>query len=85
MPKLFKGKGCAQCHGTGYSGRGALHELFEPSGEWLRQLTREVSYARLRADAVQAGWVPLRAEGLAQVAEGLTTLEEILLVTPKGE
>jgi type IV pilus assembly protein PilB len=82
MPKLFKGTGCAQCHQTGYSGRSALHEIFEPSGEVIRKLAQDVSCASMRAEAIRAGMVTLRAEGLAKVAEGLTTLEEILLVTP---
>jgi|GEM_PF-3298386 len=82
MPKLFKGKGCAQCHLTGYQGRSALHEIFEPSGELIHKLAQDISCASLRAEAIRAGMVTLRAEGLAKVAEGLTTLEEILLVTP---
>ena len=42
MPKLFRGKGCPKCHGTGYHGRTAFHELFEPSGEMIHKLCRVV-------------------------------------------
>jgi len=74
MPKLFKGKGCEKCHRTGYSCRGAIYELFEPSNEIIRKLTKDASDTELRAEAV-------RADGLAEVAEGITTLEEILRIT----
>lgn len=81
LPKLFKGKGCEQCHGTGYRGRAAVHELFEPSGEFIHKLARGASSADLQAEAVRAGLVTLRAEGLAKVAAGITTLEEVLRIT----
>lgn len=80
-PKLFQGKGCEQCHGTGYRGRGVFHEMFEPNSEWISQLEKNVPDDQLQAAAVKAGLVPLRAEGLAKVAEGVTTLEEILAST----
>lgn len=78
MPKLFKGKGCEKCYGSGYRGRGAIHELFEPSDEIIRKLTRDASGAELHAEAVRVGLVTLRAESLAKVAEGVTTLDEIM-------
>jgi len=85
LPNLFHGKGCAQCNETGYCGRGALHELFEPSSEFIRKLTREGSSVDLQTEAKRVGLVTLRAEGLAKVAAGVTTVEEILRITPNRE
>ena len=85
LPKLFHGKGCKQCNETGYCGRDALHELFEPSSEFIRKLTREGSSVDLQAEAKRAGLVTLRAEGLIKVAAGVTTVEEILRITPNRE
>jgi len=85
LPKLFHGKGCEQCHQTGFYGRGALHELFEPSSEFIRKLTREGSSIDLQAEAKRVGLVTLRTEGLTKVAAGITTLEEIQRITSNRE
>jgi len=85
LPKLYKGKGCDQCHGTGYRGREAIHELFEPSGEFIHKLAGAASVADLQAEAGRGGLVTLRAEGLAKVAAGITTLEEILPITASSK
>ena len=81
LPKLFHSKGCDQCHRTGYRGRGAFHELFEPSSEFIARLTKGATSAELQAEAERNGLVTLRAAGLAQAAAGVTTLEEILAIT----
>jgi type II secretory ATPase GspE/PulE/Tfp pilus assembly ATPase PilB-like protein len=84
LPKLQAGKGCEKCNGTGYSGRLAIFELFEPTGGILRKLTMDGStLAEVQAEAEKAGLKTLRQEGLALVAEGVTTLDEILRVIPK--
>jgi general secretion pathway protein E len=41
--------------------------------------------ARLRRQAVSEGMQPLRVAGLAKVAQGVTTLEEVLRCTPRWE
>lgn len=84
-PKLYAGKGCAKCNGTGYSGRQAIFEFFEPTGGILRKLTLDGStLAEVQAEAEAGGLKTLRQEGLDLVAEGVTTLDEILRVTPNA-
>jgi general secretion pathway protein E len=41
--------------------------------------------SRLRREAAQAGLRPLRLAGLSKVADGVTTLEEVLRCTPRWE
>ncbi|HYD69057.1 GspE/PulE family protein [Azospirillum sp.] len=73
--------GCERCGGTGYAGRMGLYELLVMD-EPLRALTMQRAGADvLEAQAVAAGMVTLHADGLAKVAQGLTTLEEVRRVT----
>ena len=78
---LYRGAGCPDCRGTGYRGRVGLFELV-PLTEELRQLViegaSEAEFARVTA---QRGLPTLRDECLALVAEGLTTLEEVVRLT----
>lgn len=76
QPVYAKG-GCDECHGTGYSGRVALMELCEVSGE-LRDLIEEgAPMSAMRAVAFKGGFLSLYQEGLLQVAAGQTTMDEI--------
>lgn len=73
------GAGCEHCAGTGYRGRVGVYELLTVS-EGLRELlvAPSPSHDAIRRLAVAQGLRPLRAEGARLVAEGVTTLPEIL-------
>lgn len=76
-----KGKGCATCGGTGYKGRIALYEVM-PFTEGLREMVLNgASAAELKKQSVKDGMKSLRMSGITKVAEGVTTIEEILRVT----
>lgn len=77
----MKGRGCTQCHMTGYKGRMALFETL-PILERLHDtiLTR-ASTSELRACARQEGCRTLRQAGLVAVQQGQTTVSEILTET----
>jgi type II secretory ATPase GspE/PulE/Tfp pilus assembly ATPase PilB-like protein len=78
--KIYKGKGCKICHNTGFFGRVGLFEVLEVSDK-IRQLIIEKADASLvRKQAILEGMVPMLDDGLAKVAEGTTTLEEVLRV-----
>lgn len=79
VPK--KGTGCANCSMTGYRGRVALYEVM-PISEEIRDLVlaNENTIAIKRA-AIRNGVKTLRQSGLTKVAEGVTTIEEVLRVT----
>ena len=79
--RLFRGKGCEECRGTGYRGRMGIYELF-PITEDARSLVLRRAAARdIRQHAIVAGMVTLRMDGWRRAREGLTTVEEILRVT----
>jgi general secretion pathway protein E len=66
---------------TGYRGRTGIYELLTVD-ETLRKLIHDAASEREIADAaVATGMVPLREDGLRWVAEGVTSMEEVLRVT----
>jgi type IV pilus assembly protein PilB len=74
---LFRGRGCAQCHGTGYSGRVGVHEMLEVS-EGLRDLILErAPPSRMQAELKRVGFRAMRHDGLKKALLGWTTLEEV--------
>ena len=79
--EVFKGSGCATCGGTGYKGRIALYEVM-PFTEPIKELVLNgASSAEIKRAAVREGMKTLRMSGVTKVAEGVTTIEEILRVT----
>ncbi|MEE9543175.1 MAG: type IV-A pilus assembly ATPase PilB [Thermodesulfobacteriota bacterium] len=79
--KCYKGKGCAVCNETGYKGRIALYEVM-PFSESIKELVLNgASTAEIKAEAKSGGMKTLRMSGITKVAEGVTTIEEILRVT----
>ncbi|MCC6501770.1 MAG: type IV-A pilus assembly ATPase PilB [Deltaproteobacteria bacterium] len=79
--EVFKGSGCATCGGTGYKGRIALYEVM-PFSEPVKELVLNgASSAEIKRAAVREGMKTLRMSGVTKVAEGVTTMEEILRVT----
>ncbi len=79
--KFYKGKGCRECHGTGYQGRLGIHELLVVDNEIRRAIVKESVDDAIRKIAVQHGMDTMRMDGLRKAALGLTTLEEVLRVT----
>ena len=81
----FKPVGCVDCRMTGFRGRMGLYELLSVSDKLKDGITKEPSLGALRRQAVHDGMRPLRLAGALRVAEGLTTLEEVLSATPPLE
>jgi type IV pilus assembly protein PilB len=77
----YRGSGCTTCNGTSYKGRIALYEVM-PLDEVIReQILSGASAMDLKRAAIQQGMKTLRQSGLSKVAEGMTTIEEIVRVT----
>jgi type II secretory ATPase GspE/PulE/Tfp pilus assembly ATPase PilB-like protein len=78
---VYRGKGCRNCLGTGYRGRQGVFELM-PISEDIRDLTIErASSGKIREVAVRQGMNSLRGDGWRLVADGRTTVEEVLRLT----
>jgi general secretion pathway protein E len=84
VPKtLFRPMGCAECSQTGYQGRLGIYELLEVDDTVLRLIHERASDQAIRDHSAAhiASYHPLRQDGLRWVAEGETSLEEVLRVT----
>ena len=77
----YKGKGCGACNDTGYKGRIALYEVMPFTDTIREQVLNGASSAEIKAEAIREGMKTLRMSGATKVAEGVTTVEEILRVT----
>ncbi len=80
--KPYRPVGCVDCRMTGFLGRMGLYELLTVSQAFKDQVAQSPSIDALRRQAVADGMRPLRLAGALRVAEGLTTLEEVLTATP---
>jgi general secretion pathway protein E len=81
----YKPVGCVDCRMTGFLGRMGLYELLTVSEAFKEKVTQDPAIAALRRQAMTDGMRPLRLAGALRVAEGLTTLEEVLTATPPIE
>lgn len=77
----MKGRGCDQCHMTGYKGRIALFETLPMVERLHHKILGRVSTSELRACAIQEGFRTLRQAGLSALQQGQTTVSEILTET----
>jgi type IV pilus assembly protein PilB len=82
IPQYYKGKGCDQCRGTGFSGHIAIHELFIINAEIRDMIGAQAQPLLLREAAIKHGMVPLVHDGLEKVKAGIVPIEEILRVVP---
>jgi general secretion pathway protein E len=76
-----RGRGCAQCRGTGYRGRKAVGELLVMNDELREMIVAREPARRLKEAARDAGTISLREAALTLVKSGATTLEEVNRVT----
>jgi general secretion pathway protein E len=79
---LYRPVGCLDCRRTGYQGRMGLYEIFLMSQEIRKRITEQTDLVLLREQALREGMKTLRISGARKVAAGLTTIEEVLKVTP---
>ena len=78
----YKPVGCVDCRMTGFRGRMGLYELLTMSEALKEKIAKEPNMDALRRQAIKEGMRPLRLAGALKVAEGQTTIEEILAATP---
>ncbi len=78
---FFHGRGCSRCRKSGFSGRIGIHELLTPTDALRQGVNATPDVAALRHVALADGMVSLRADGLAKVKKGITTVEEIFRAT----
>ncbi len=79
--KIRRPVGCERCRQTGYSGRTALFEICMMTSRMQEMIQRRAAGPDLRELALREGMIPLRRAGWLKVADGVTSIEEVLRVT----
>lgn len=79
--KLYRGKGCPMCRGTGYSGRTVIYEIMNISLAHKRIIQSKNSTEDLRDYCIKNGMVSMKEYGLKVVKDGVTTADELMRTT----
>jgi type II secretory ATPase GspE/PulE/Tfp pilus assembly ATPase PilB-like protein len=83
--KIFRGRGCDHCNGTGYYGRTAIYEILEIN-EHIRALILDKPRAEeIKRVAMAHGMRTLRQDGWKNVTTGVTTPAEVINATVKED
>ncbi|MNF53219.1 Type II secretion system protein E [compost metagenome] len=77
--------GCLECRDTGYRGRAGVYEIMQLGDAIKPLINADTDLTTLRRHAFKEGMRSLRLSGAQKVAAGLTTIEEVLRVTPQSE
>ena len=83
--KLYRAKGCNECLGMGYSGRGGIFETLIIDDE-IRGLTMSTADSTtIKKKAIEHGMTTLRMDGAGKILRGLTSIDEVMRVTEEDE
>ena len=80
-----RGAGCDQCRQTGYQGRAAIYEICLITEPMRKLIMQKRDGGELKQCAVAEGMETLRHDGWRRVAQGRTTIEEVVRVTQTDE
>jgi len=83
--KFVRGKGCDQCRQTGYQGRAAIYEICVVTEPLRKMIMQKRDGGELKQCAIAEGMETLRQDGWRRVAQGSTTIEEVVRVTQTDE
>jgi type II secretory ATPase GspE/PulE/Tfp pilus assembly ATPase PilB-like protein len=77
---LYKGKGCNECNGSGYTGRLCINEVLVADNDVKEAILRKASSSEIKRVGIQNGMTSMVEDGLKKALNGDTTIEEILRV-----
>lgn len=81
---IVSGAGCDSCRETGYRGRKGLFELLVVNDNIRNAIQDRESARRIRDVACDSGMSLLRQDGLRKIANGITSVDEVLRVTMRS-
>ncbi len=79
---VYRATGCLECRQTGFLGRSGVYELMAVGVPLQAAITDQPRTEELRALAMAGGMHPLRFAAARKVAAGITTVDEVLALTP---
>jgi type IV pilus assembly protein PilB len=77
---LYRGEGCSNCHGLGYKGRTAIHEILIINNQHRDLINQKVSSEKLAKLSLKQGMETMYANCVQLVVQGITTIEEMVKV-----
>jgi type IV pilus assembly protein PilB len=78
---FYYGRGCSTCNDTGYRGRRGIFELLVISDAIRNLINERAPTVVMRQKAVELGMITLREDGLRNIFDGDTTIEEVVKYT----
>jgi type IV pilus assembly protein PilB len=79
--QFYTGGGCSICNNSGYKGRKGIYELLDITDPIRDLITEKAPTLVLKQKAIELGMVTLRDDGLRNIYDGETTVEEVLKYT----
>ncbi len=79
--EFYTGRGCDVCDQTGYKGRRGLFELLDMTDPIRELVTDRAPTVVIKQKAIELGMNTLREDGLRNIYDGNTTIEEVLKYT----
>ena len=83
--QVYQPGGCLECRNTGYAGRQGVYEIMPLTKQLMSNISATGDIQTLRETAVKMGMKPLRLAGAEKVIMGVTSIEEVMRVTPEWE
>lgn len=83
--QMYEPVGCLECRMTGYTGRVGIYEILMNSAEIRRLIKPLTEIPKVREQAYREGMRPLRISGALKIAQGVTSLEEVIKVAPPSD
>ncbi|MFN7222217.1 MAG: GspE/PulE family protein, partial [Burkholderiales bacterium] len=80
--EVYRPVGCLECRNTGYMGRMGIYEILIMNNELKRLVTEHADIVSVTEQCYKSGMKPLRLSGAMKVAQGVTTIDEVLKVAP---
>ncbi len=78
---FYYGRGCSNCHDSGYRGRKGIFELLIINDALRNLINERAPTVVIRQKAVELGMITLREDGMRSIFEGQTTVEEVTKYT----
>jgi type IV pilus assembly protein PilB len=78
---FYYGTGCGQCNNTGYKGRKGIYEFLSITDPIRELINQRQPTLVIRSKAIELGMRTLRQDGIKNILDGYTTVEEVLRYT----
>lgn len=79
--KVYEGRGCAACHGSGHKGRVGIFEVFKVSEPIKELILANAPVGKITEQARKEGYTSMFEDGLEKVKEGIISLPNLLAAT----